>query len=80
MNLQLVRVDPDPDDMRSVYTATHSKEISLIRWITDASLLTVGLDRIVKLWHFKNEKLFIILSSETSIFYGNMSSKSKSDK
>lgn len=56
MNLQLLRIDPDPEDIKSVYTVSHSKEISIIRWINETNLLTVGLDKIVKCWHFKNEK------------------------
>ena len=47
MNLQLLKVDPDPEEVKSVYTVTHSKEISIIRWINESYLLTVGLDKIV---------------------------------
>ena len=43
----------------------YQKEISLVLWVSEGGLITVGLDKVVKLWHFKNEKYLFFLILET---------------
>lgn len=33
-------------------------------WVSEGGIITVGMDKVVKLWHFSNERYIICLTQE----------------
>jgi hypothetical protein len=53
--LQMIDTKNDPEELTQCLTVTHALEISLVKWLNPHNLITIGMDKVVKLSNYHNK-------------------------